>query len=79
MKYTVHIYPIVRVTFTNVEADSQEEAMEKADNKADFHALFDGMDENIEYAEDVDCFHVDEENDPGYERSTWYDKFYRPI
>lgn len=78
MRYTVHVYPVVRVAVTGIEAASQEEAMEKAD-KTDFHAIFDHLGDNIEYAEDIDCFHVDEENDPEYERSAWYDKHYAPL
>jgi len=79
MKYTVHVYPIVRVTFPGIEAESQEEAMKKADEQADFHSVFDHLGDNIEYAEDIDGFHVDEENDPEYERSCWYDKEYKPL
>ncbi|MDO9333427.1 MAG: hypothetical protein Q7T57_02755 [Dehalococcoidales bacterium] len=77
MKYTVHIFPIVRVA-VKVEADSQEEAMKKAEEQTDFHALF-GASGVAEYAEDIDCFHVDEENDPEYTKSTWYDKDYAPL
>ncbi|KKM00327.1 hypothetical protein LCGC14_1805530 [marine sediment metagenome] len=79
MKYTVHIYPIVRVTFSDVEANSQEEAMKKAEDGADFHETFDRLAVNVEYAEDIDCFHVDEENDPEYARSVWYDKHNKPL
>jgi hypothetical protein len=77
VKYTVWVYPVVRVKFADVEADSQEEAMKKVDEIADFHALLDR--DGVEYAEDVDCFHVDEDNDPEYERSRWYDKHYAPL
>lgn len=79
MKYTVHIYLIVRVKVAGIEADSQEEAMKKAEAKVDFHTIFDSMNETIEYAEDIDGFHVDEEDDPEYTRSRWYDKHYQPL
>lgn len=77
MKYTVHLFPIVRVAVI-VEADSQVEAMKKADEQTNFHDLFDGL-PCAEYAEDIDCFQVDEENDPEYTKSTWYDKDYLPL
>ena len=78
MKYTVHICPIVRVTIRGVEADSQEEAMKKAEFEANFYAHFNGL-SDTEYADDIDCFHVDEEGDEEYERSCWYDKNYVPL
>jgi len=77
MKYTVWVFPLVRVKVADVEATSQEEAMKKVDESTDFHALLDR--ENIEFAEEIDCFHVDEENDPEYERSCWYDSDYSPL
>jgi hypothetical protein len=77
VKYTVWVFPIVRVKVPDVEASSQEEAMKKVDESTDFHALLDR--ENIEFAEEIDCFHVDEDNDPEYERSQWYDADYSPM
>jgi len=77
MKYDVWIYPIVRFKVAGVEAESQEEAMKKADAQTDYHALLDRN--GIEYAEDIDSFHVDEEDDPIYEKSTSYDKNYCPL
>ncbi len=76
MKYTVHIFPIVRVTFPGIEADSQEEAMKKAEEMADFNTLFS---HGVEYADHIDGFHVDEENDPEHYRSVWYDKHMQPV
>ena len=77
MLYNVHVYPIVHVKVCGVEAESQEEAMKKVDATADFHSLLDRDD--IEYAEDVDCFLVDEQGDTEYENSVWYDKNYCPL
>ena len=75
--YTVHIFPIVRVTVRNVHARSQEDAIKQAETATDLHEMFaSGV---TEYAEDVDCFHVDEDGDAEYEHSTWYDKEYRPL
>lgn len=82
MKYDVHILAVVRVKRTGIEADSQEEAVKKAEEITDLDTLFnkggDG-DLSTEYADDIDSFHVDEENDPEYENSTWYDKNGRPL
>ncbi len=78
MKYTVHLYPIVMVKVEGVEAASQEEAIKKAEAQTDLHFLGTPyLPQNVTgvvYADDIDCFHVDEENDPQYERSCWYDK-----
>ena len=76
MKYAVWVFPIVKVK-VEVEADNQLAAMEKVDAETDFHKLLDRG--NIEWAEDIDAFHVDEENDPEYENSAWYDKHYVPL
>ena len=79
MKYKVHIFPVVRVTFPGIEAGSQVEAIKKAEAEADFDGLFARLGDNVDYADDIDCFCVDEENDPHYERSTWYDRGGKPI
>ncbi len=73
MKYTVHLYPIVMVKVEGVEAESQVEAIKKAEMQTDLNALFAG------YADDIDCFHVDEEGDTEYANSQWYDKNYLPL
>jgi len=77
-RYDVHIYPIVRVKVSGVEADNQVEAIKKAEQIIDLHSLLD-RDDEIEYAEDIDCFLVDEEGDEEYQKSRWYDKQYRPL
>ena len=82
-KYTVHLYPIVRVTVRDVEAASQVEAIKKAEEMVDLHKLFANLAGHnvysIEYADDLDGFLVDEDGDPDHERSTYYDKEYRPV
>ena len=77
MKHTVWIYPVVRVKVPDVEADSHEAAMKQAEANTDLHAVLDR--DGIEYAEEINCFHVDEENDPEYENSCWYDGDYSPL
>ena len=77
MKYTVWVFPVVRVKVADVEATSQEEAMKKVDETTDFHVLLDR--DGIEFAEEIDSFHVDEENDPECEHSHWYDADYSPL
>lgn len=82
MKHTVFIYAIVVVKVPNIEAESQLEAMKKAD-LIDLNFLSDTDHpkdvEYVEYADDIDGFLVDEDNDPGFEKSTWYDKHYNPL
>ncbi len=80
MKYDVHIYPIVRVKVFGVEADSQVEAIKKAETVFDFDQLLNHYysDVEVEYADDIDGFLVDEQGDERHERSQFYDKEYRP-
>ncbi len=82
-KYHVHVYPIVRVTVREVEADNPEEACRKAEKLADLENLFHNVGFNpsvtdIEYADDIDGFWVDEDGDTEHERSRNYDAEYRP-
>ena len=70
MKYYVHIYATCR-TKVPVEAESQQEAVKKA-NQLDMNALFDhniGSSNEVEFAEEVQDFLVDEEGDTIYEQS----------
>ena len=83
-KYHVHVYPIVRVLVEDVEADSPEEACEKAEAKYNWDIVvhkppFDSSGLRVEFADDMDGFLVDFENDPDHELTTRYDHKYRPI
>jgi hypothetical protein len=40
-KYTVHLYTQVRVKVTGIQAESMEQAMEKAEGQVDLHDLLD--------------------------------------
>jgi hypothetical protein len=75
-KYHVHVYPVVRVPVADIEADSPEEACQKAEQAIDFSNLF--SQPGTEYADDIDGFLVDEEGDPEHKLSAWYDGEYRP-
>ena len=73
VKYKVHIYAVVRVP-VEVEADSQLEAIKKAD-QIDLHEI---IDHNIrytevEFAEEITGFLVDEIGDEKYEKTKYYD------
>lgn len=70
--HNVHIYAIVRVKVPNVEAESHPEAIIKAEGMVNFHSLFNkGPDQ--EFAEDIDCFLVDEVDDGAdFTNSRWY-------
>lgn len=70
MKYNVHIYPIVHIKVEGIEADSQEEAVKKAQDIVDLNHTNFG---DATYAEDIDGFFVDEEGDPEYIKSRFYD------
>lgn len=87
-KYTVHLYPIFRVTVPYIEAEDQVAAIRKAEEMVDLHAVLDWKDRGestyrgvqyFNYADDLDGFLVDEEGDPGHQSSTRYDKDYSPI
>lgn len=72
MKYNVHIYPIVRVKVCDIEADSQKEAIKLAETQVNLYRLFDADGPEVEYAEGIDGFLVDEVGDSDFRRSTWY-------
>ena len=82
-KYHIHLYPIVRVLVRDVEAESQVEAIKKAERMVDQYQLFrqvrfDPPVADVEFAEDTDGFLVDEDGDTKYEKSTWYENDYTP-
>jgi hypothetical protein len=68
MKYDVHIYAIVRVKVAGVEANTQRQAIDKAEMSIDLKALFDprrfflvpGV-EAVEYAGAIDGYVVEEQ------------------
>lgn len=80
MKYSVLIKAIVNVRIDNIDADSQVEAIGKAqeinlhslmDNDGSFH--FSGRTIRfLEYSDHNAEYLVDEENDPEHEKSRWY-------
>lgn len=72
-KYHVHVYPIFRVLVPNIEADSPEEACQKAEQALDLDQF---NRPEIEYADDIDGFLVDEDGDTEHLRSAFYDANY---
>lgn len=73
MKYKVHIFAVVRVGITDIEAESQEEAIDKAEEMLEPYSMFQdlgGMD--TEYAEENAYYLVDEEGDEQYLNSKWH-------
>mgnify|MGYP001558073700 CR=1 FL=1 len=82
-KYHVHLYPIVRVLVSEVEAETPEAAIKQAEALVDLRRLFSGLDGphvvSTEYADDMDGFLVDEGGDPEHLKSTFYDAKYRPL
>lgn len=81
MKYNVHLYALVRVKVNGIEAESQTEAIDKAEGLINFNDLFDddhpsyarGVVDHIEYAEEIPHALVDEDGDRDYENSQLYD------
>ena len=68
--HNVHIYAIVRVKVSNVEAENHAEAIKKAEDMIDLNGLFNrGSDQ--EFADDIDCFLVDEVGDEEFNVSVY--------
>lgn len=82
MNYNVHMYAVVRIKVTDIEADNHIEAIEKAEPLAfefaqrflqgEADAFYFGVTE-YEFAEELIYALVDEEGDEDYERSLYYD------
>jgi hypothetical protein len=68
--FNVHLYPIVRVLVSRVEASSMEEAINKAETQTDLGALF--LTEDSEWAEETSHYLVDDLADPEFEHSMWF-------
>lgn len=75
--YTVYIYPVVKVKVTGIVAENQEAAIKLAEESVDLETLL--QHPEFEYAEDIDCFLVDEESDTEYNQSRWYNKHGKPL
>ena len=83
MKYAVHIFAVVRVKIPDVEAESQAEAIRKAEESTDLYGTLNwpigrmchvdarGVSE-VEYAEENLYYLVDEEGDEKYANSRHY-------
>lgn len=76
--FDVHVYPVARMKITGIEAYSPEAAIKRAE-QTDFHELLKNEPKvgspDIEYAEEIAGFLVDEQGDPEHERSVMYDVF----
>ena len=69
--YDVHLFPVVRLKFPRVQAESQTEAIEKAIEG--FHSSLPSAFVDAEYADELEYFLVDEVGDEEYERTQWYE------
>lgn len=71
MKYTVHLYKAIHIKIEGVEAKSQEEAMQIADEAVNVEQYLCNGAEDEEYC----CLGalVDEEGDEDYERSRYHE------
>ena len=76
-KYHVHVYPVVRVLVSEVEAQSPEEACRQAERAVDVAWALKGT--VVEYANDIDGFLVDMDGDTEHQLSAWYDAEYHPL
>ena len=69
-RFDVHLFPVVRLQVSGVEAGSPQAAIEKALEQTDLHSRFAGDDG--EYAEELSHFLVDAAGDEQYEQSRWF-------
>jgi DNA-directed RNA polymerase subunit RPC12/RpoP len=77
MTYDVHIFAEVRVKIPSIEADSQTEAIRKAEELADLYQLFDKESpaahaSHTAWNEEIHGFLVDQADDPEHEQSNFY-------
>ena len=77
MKYTVHVFALVRVKVENVKAESQLEAIEAAEEMLDLDAQFSAVAPispatEVAFADIVTECLVDEEGDTDKTRSRFY-------
>ena len=76
-KYHVNLYALVRVRVPDVEADSQEEACQTAEQRVNLDSLFHGVSgpyvSDVEYADEVNHYLVDLDGDEEYKQSQFFD------
>ena len=77
MKYDVHIFALVRVKVAGIAAQSQAEAIVKAEDSVDLYHLFDNAGafgvEATEFADEITHYLVDEVGDLTHQRSRFYE------
>lgn len=83
-KYSVLIEVAVGVRFHDIEAESQQAAIDKAEELAHFDALFNethgwGPIKHTQYQDHVSAYLVDEVGDEEFENSRWYDSDRQPL
>ncbi len=75
-KYDVHLFPVVRFTVRNVEAESMEEACGKAEqelsNETIMRAMRGGSEHEADFDDEVLEALVDIQGDADYSQSTWF-------
>ena len=67
MKYNVTLYPVVRVRFDNVEAETMEKAIDIAENEMVQRQQLCG-----EYADEMHYALVDVVGDEEYDQTKWF-------
>lgn len=86
MQYNVHVYAPVRMLFKGIEAESQQDAMnvaeerflESVSERLSMDKPFGGVVEHAEWDESFSAFLVDEVGDDEYTKSCAYDGLGRP-
>lgn len=74
MKYTVHLFPVVRLKVPNVEAPSQTEAVAQAlAERQDLEILLHRPACGFDYADEISHFLVDEVGDEEHQNSQFYE------
>ena len=69
-RFNVHLFPVIRLLVSDVEADSHRAAVEKALAMTDLYARFEASDGD--YAEEISHYLVDVVGDDEYAESWWF-------
>jgi hypothetical protein len=77
--YHVHLFPVVRIKISNVEAASHREAIEKALERFEPDCLTRLEDAQGEFAEEISHYLVDVAGDEEFRQSQWFYSAEEPL
>lgn len=80
-EYDVHLYQVVRVKVSGVQASDMEDAVLKVQDEFDWHLMFRNLSRwcETEYAEEVQAMLVDRVGDVDYEQTQLFNSSTNPF